>query len=134
LAGHNGSDWKRQAIALWRIGNIERDVALSALESDKARIADNLSKLGTMDCEELPTFLEFLEEFAPHFLPTLFQAVDSSEAFHSWPRALMNDRKQVRDGARQVFKVAQRNAGGELKALAEKLAASKPRRKRDLSQ
>ena len=134
LAGHNGSDWKRQAIALWRIGNIERDVGLSALESDKARIADNLSKLGTMDCEELPTFLEFLEEFAPHFLPTLFQTVDSSEAFHSWPRALTNDRKQVRDGARQVFKVAQRNAGGELKALAEKLAASRPRRKRDLSQ
>jgi hypothetical protein len=132
LAGHNGSDWKRQAIALWRIGNIERDVALSALESDKARIADNLSKLGTMDCEELPPFLEFLEEFAPHFLPTLFQTVDSREALSSWPRALTNHRKQVRNGARQVFKFAQRNASGELKAIAEKLAASKPRRKRDL--
>ncbi|MGA7236257.1 MAG: hypothetical protein WBY44_11290 [Bryobacteraceae bacterium] len=29
FAGRNGSDWKRQAIAPWRIGNIERDVALS---------------------------------------------------------------------------------------------------------
>ncbi|MGA7236258.1 MAG: hypothetical protein WBY44_11295 [Bryobacteraceae bacterium] len=84
-----------------------------------------------MDCEQLPTFLDFLEEFAPHFLTTLFQTVDSSEALGSWPRALTNDRKHVRDGASQVFKFAERNASGELQVPAEKLAASKPQHKRD---
>jgi hypothetical protein len=128
LAGHNGLDWKCQAIALWRIGNMEKDLALAALDAEKARIADNLSKLGEMNCDELPVFLEFLEQFAPDLLPKLFQAVDPSVASANWPLPLRNNRKQVRDGARRIFKFAQKNAAGELKALAERLSASRPRR------
>jgi hypothetical protein len=66
LAGHNGSDWRLQARALWRVGTLERDLAVAVLQADKARIADSLSKLGVMDCEELPAFLGFLEQFVPN--------------------------------------------------------------------
>jgi hypothetical protein len=127
LAGHNASDWRLQAAALWRVGEVERDLAVAVLDADKARVADCLSKLGIVDCEELPVFLEFLEQFAPNFLPELFQSVDPSVASANWPLPLTNNRKQVRDGARRIFKFAQRHAAGELKALAERLSVRRPR-------
>jgi hypothetical protein len=128
LAGHNGADWRLQATALWRVGTLERDLAVAVVEADKARIADSLSKLGIMDCEELPVFLEFLEQFAPDFLPGLFQSVDLSVASANWPLPLTNNRKQVRDGARRIFKFAQKHAAGELKALAARLSVGRFRR------
>ena len=130
LAGHNGLDWKTQAVALWKIGMIERDLAVAALEADKKRIAQRVAQLTIADCEELPLFFEFLEEFSPSFLAELFALVDVSVASSNWPLPLANHRKQVRDGARQIFRFAQRSASGELTALAIKLSRSRPRHER----
>ena len=40
LAGHNSADWRLQATALWRVGAVERDLAIAVIEADKARISD----------------------------------------------------------------------------------------------
>ena len=131
MAGHNGSDWRLQAIALSRIGEVARDIAIAALASDQARIAEHVSKLDMMDCEELPFFLEFLDQFESDFLPRLFGAVDLNTASANWLTALKSHRKQVREGARQILKYAGRHATGELKALADRLSNSRPRRVRE---
>ena len=130
LAGHNGSDWRLQAVALSRMGEVAKEIALGALASDQARIAEHVSKLDMMDCEELPFFLEFIEQFAPDSLPKLFETVDLNTASANWQTPLKNYRKQVREGARQIFRFAGRHAAGELKALADRLSASRPRRVR----
>jgi hypothetical protein len=130
LAGHNGSDWRLQAVALSRIADVAKEIALDALSADQARIAEHISKLDMMDCEELPFFLEFLEQFAPDFLPNLFAMVDLDTASTNWQTPLKNHRKQVREGARQIFHFAGRQASGELKALADRLSTSRPRKVR----
>jgi hypothetical protein len=132
LAGHNGSDWRLQAVALSRMAALAKDLAVAALDSEQARIAEHISKLDMMDCEELPVFLEFIEQFAPDLLPKLFQAVDLKTASVNWQAPLKNHRKQVRDGARQIFRFAGRHARGELKALADRLTAARPRRVREI--
>ena len=40
LAGHNSADCRLQATALWRVGAVERDLAIAVIEADKARISD----------------------------------------------------------------------------------------------
>jgi hypothetical protein len=128
LAGHNGSDWRLQAVALSRVAALAKDLTLAALDSEQARIAEHISKLDMMDCEELPVFLQFIEQFAPDLLPELFGAVDLKTASVNWRAPLKNHRKQVREGARLIFRFAGRHAAGELKALADRLSASRPRR------
>jgi len=130
LAGHNGSDWRLQAVAISRVAALAKDLAVAALDSEQARIAEHISKLDMMDCEELPVFLEFIEQFAPDLLPELFGAVDLETAPVNWQAPLKNHRKQVREGARLIFRFASRHARGELKALADRLSASRPRRVR----
>jgi hypothetical protein len=128
LAGHNGSDWRLQAVALARIGEVAKDIAVAALDSEQVRIVNHLSTLSVIDCEELPVFLEFVEQFAPGFPARLFAAVDLKTASASWPAALVNTRKEVRQGARLLFKFASRHAGDDIKALADRLSGSRPRR------
>jgi hypothetical protein len=128
LGGHNQSDWRLQAIALSRVAEVAKDVAIAALDSDQPRIAGHLAKLGEMDCEELPAFLAFIDQLAPGFLAKVFAAVDPGVASESWPKFLLADRQQVRQGARKVFLFAYKNSEGTLKSLAERLSTARPRR------
>jgi hypothetical protein len=127
LGGHNHSDWKLQTVALYRVAEVSKDIAVAAVEADHARIAEHLAQLGGMDCEELPMFLDFVDQLAPGFLAKVFRAVDLKTALESWPKPLLDARKEVRHGARKVFIFACKSSEGELKALAERLSVARPR-------
>jgi hypothetical protein len=128
LGGHNDSDWKLQAVALYRVAEVAKDIAVAAVEADQTRIAEHLAKLEGIDCEELPVFLDFADQLAPGFVAEVFRAVDLKTALDNWPKPLLDARRQVRHGARKIFRFACKSSEGELKALAERLSAARTRR------
>ena len=121
LGGHNEHDWQTQALAVARIGEIDRASARLILESNQAHIVKRLSNLEAIDSDDFPFFLRLTKALDPSLARRICGAIDLSSAAEKWPRAIQD--VNGRRGARQILGFVSRNGNGEANKLATRLLA-----------
>lgn len=82
--GHNGHDWDLIAMVVVRLRKINESVFRKVMDDNSEQIISAISKLQSIDCDDLEIFLKTLEKEDVSVLVDLMSGINVDEAEYHW--------------------------------------------------